>query len=242
VLNLSRMGRSETTDATAQVLPPPAGGETLPDDSDTVAPVVPQAAGDPDPGAVDTANAREADEPARVAEESANDSRESARPATPPAAPPPVMTALDARRLVVIVRGDAQTIRDAAESTVISELRDAGYSLVDEMVVDATPETAVPEMNAITSLGRSHGAGFVVFIDATSQAVPFGGMFTGSATLTARIYDVRTGSLESVETGAVGSRGTPGRLGPTADGAAADATRSAATQVAGAIRRRLDER
>jgi hypothetical protein len=61
-------------------------------------------------------------------------------------------------------------------------------------------------------------------------------MFTGSASLTARIYDVAEGSLAGSETGAVGTGNTPGKLGPTPEGAAAEAAKTAANQLLKKIR------
>ena len=162
-------------------------------------------------------------------------------PATPPSstAVPPPATRLDARRVVLLVRAEAQAVHDAAESTIVSELRNAGFTVVDAAVVDATPGPGAPAPNALASLGRTHGAGFVVFVDATAQAVPFSGMFTGSSTLTARIYDVAEGSLAGTETGAVGTGNTPGKLGPTPEAATAEAAKTAANQLLRGIRARI---
>jgi hypothetical protein len=129
-------------------------------------------------------------------------------------------------------------VHDAAEITVMDELRAGGYTVIDETVVQSTP--AEPAANALATLGRTHGAGLVVFLDVSAQAASsVGGMFTGSATVTARVYDAEAATLLGAERGSIGSGNTPGRLGATADAAATDATRAAAFQAVRGIRRLL---
>jgi serine/threonine protein kinase len=240
VLNVSRMGRSEPPEPGDPIRLPATGGDTARPVRDSVPVAVAESTSTT--GGVDGAN------PGQTQTQQNRDTTASrgSRPVTPPPSPPPAppsapppATRLDVRRVVVIVRAEAQAVHDAAETTIANDLRAAGFTVVDAAVVDATPGPGAPAPNAIASLGRTHGAGFVVFVDATAQAVPFSSMFTGSASLTARIYDVAEGSLAGSETGAVGTGNTPGKMGPTPEGAAAEAAKTAANQLLRGIRARI---
>ncbi|MGH7469838.1 MAG: serine/threonine protein kinase [Longimicrobiales bacterium] len=156
-------------------------------------------------------------------------------------APPPASTPLlDMRRAVVLVHADSRAIQDAIASTIVNDLRQAGFTIVDNAVVNATRDTSAPAQHALTSLGKTHGAGFVVFIDGTAEAVPFSGMYTGTVTLTARVYAVRDGSLAGTEIGEIGGGGTPGKLGASQSAATVDAARAAAIKLLPGIRKLIE--
>ena len=158
----------------------------------------------------------------------------------PPPPPPPPPAALDRSRLVVLVEAGDAAAHDAAEATLVEELGRAGYAIVDGAMVQAGPGGASPAPNALASLARSHGAGFVVFTSVTSDAAAsVGGMFTGTATVQVRVYDAATGDLAANQRGAVGSGNVPGKLAATAEAARIDATRAAAYQAARGIVREL---
>ena len=245
VVSLSQLDRSQTGDPLDRRLPMPdygggpgvTAGDTLP-------------AGSVESAVVEVADARLAastgNPEGRQAGTPASDTGVTstpeivARPLAPPTRGQPATPQLDMRRLVVLVHADSRAVEDAAASTIVSALQEAGFTIVDDAVVDATPGLGAPRPNALAALGRAHGAGYVVFIDAASEAVPFSGMYTGMATITARVYDVRDGSLAGTGMGAVGSGGTPGKLGVSPAAATADAARAAADKVVAGIRKSVE--
>jgi eukaryotic-like serine/threonine-protein kinase len=157
---------------------------------------------------------------------------------SPPVVPPAV---LDMRRLVVFVTAEQPAIRNAAETELVNALTGAGYRIVDGSVVRATAGEPARGPNALASIARTHAAGWLLAVEVSASAAEsVGGMYTGEATVSLRVYGAADGELAGAETVAVGSGGTPGRLGPTPDGATVEATRAAAYQAYRAARRILD--
>ncbi len=233
VLNVTRLGRGQ---------PSEPGTSTLP--ASQPAPIPPPNPVAPPPPAADTPVRQGAGEPGprqatgTPGTQAGQQQTAPERPLSPPAPEPP---ALDPTRLVLWVRAEAGAVRDAAETTFATELGGGGWQIVDSEQVRASEAGPAPATNAIARLGQTHGAGFVVLVDATSQAVPsVGGMYTGSATVTLRIYRSADGSLAGTESFGVGTGNTPGKLAATPEAAALEATRAAAYQATRAARKYID--
>src|SRR5690606_19125238 len=95
----------------------------------------------------------------------------------------------------------------------------------------STEGRAATTANALSTLARTHGAGWVVILDVSASAAEsVGGMFTGSSTIVARVYSGGDGSLAGTQDAVIGSGGTPGKLGPTPEAAVVEATKTAAWQ------------
>lgn len=154
------------------------------------------------------------------------------------AAPPP-----SSGVLVVVEGGDAPG-QGAAENVLLTQLSDAGFRVVDRTSRELQARAAGDDP-APGALGRRAGAAVVVLARYRADATrSVGASYTGSATLSVRGYDTRTGDLLTSETHQVGGGGTPGEAGSTPSGAATKAAEKVAHQAAfaltGLLRRHLD--
>lgn len=137
---------------------------------------------------------------------------ESDAPETPPAAPP----AAPATGVLVIVYGDEPREAQRAETTVLRSLAGhQGLQPLDpsSLSIIRGDQAAVEAANrgdfaALASLGRDHGAEFLVVGDLTSRATPsVGQFFTGTAEMDLKMYRVSTGALVDSGTFRVGPGG-----------------------------------
>src|SRR5690606_30813342 len=102
---------------------------------------------------------------------------------------------LPAASILVLTSGGPEVARGVAESTLISELLQAGFAPVDDET-SASMQERLASARGIRDLGRQHTTGTVLFGDLTAQAGPgVGQFFTGTATLIVRAYDTNTGRL-----------------------------------------------
>jgi hypothetical protein len=154
----------------------------------------------------------------------------------------PSSVSVDANRVLVLISGDRPDAAGSAQSVVLAQLLSAGRPVVDPDAVDAIRADAAAVRalqegaSPAAGVGRAYGAGIVVVADLSTDAAPApGGFVTGTAVLTARFYDSRTGGLLLAETYRVGSGGTPGRPGPTETAAVTQAAESVGRQLARAI-------
>jgi hypothetical protein len=145
-------------------------------------------------------------------------------------------------RVLVMISGERPDAVRAAQSTVLAELLADGRPVVDPDAIGAiradSAASAALEAGAspAAGVGRSYGAGTVVVAELASDAAPApGGFIAGSAVLTARFYDSRSGELIMVDTYRVGAGGTAGRPAATESAAVVQAAESAARQLARAI-------
>jgi predicted Ser/Thr protein kinase len=162
-----------------------------------------------------------------------------------PAATPPAGPAVAARRVILLLAGSAPVGLATAEATLIEELAAAGLDVLDAAGLGparAQAETLAggTDANRAAALGLAHGAAWVVLGSLEVDAVPSVGQFyTGSATLTLRVYDAVAGRLAATERHAVGSGDVPGRLEVTPRAAADEAAAAVARAGGLAVARRI---
>lgn len=154
------------------------------------------------------------------------------------AAPPP------SSGVLVVVEGEGAPGQGAAENVLLSQLSDAGFRVVDRTSRELQARAAGDDP-APGALGRRAGTAVVVLARYRADATrSVGASYTGSATLSVRSYDTRTGDLLTSETHQVGGGGTPGEAGSTPSGAATKAAEKVAHQAAfaltGLLRRHLE--
>lgn len=164
--------------------------------------------------------------------------RQGARAATPEptsdgggaAEPPP------AAGVLVVVRGEDAPGHQAVEDVLLRELGDAGFEVADRTSLELQALAGGGEAEP-GALGRRAGTAVVVLARYRGQATrSVGASYTGSATLSVRSYDTRTGELLDSETFRVGGGGTPGEAGSTPAGAATKAAEKVGFQAAFALK------
>lgn len=136
--------------------------------------------------------------------------------------------------VLVVVRGGDAPGRATAENVLLRELSGAGFEVSDRTSLELEAAAADGEPG---SLGRRAGTAVVVLARYRASAAPgVGASYTGSATLSVRSYDTRTGELLASESFRVGGGGTPGEAGSTPAGAASRAAEKVGHQAAFALR------
>jgi hypothetical protein len=154
-----------------------------------------------------------------------------------PAPTTPSAPALDARRILVLMAGP-ETAVAAAEAALEAGLLERGYEVLDANAIEGAGAGA--GANRLASIARGQGAASVVVASIEAQATPsVGNFFTGTASLTLKIYDATDGRLKATETLRVGSGGTPGKLGPTEEAAQTDAATTVGRMGGQAVARRV---
>jgi eukaryotic-like serine/threonine-protein kinase len=166
------------------------------------------------------------------------------------AAAPPVeggreqpATALSAGRVVVLVAGTTRDIADAAETTIIAELQEAGFDVRDAELISGTDasRTAAAQMSGLIGIGRAAGAATVIIVDVTADARSIvAGMYSGTAAVTIKLYGTAGGELLSSERFEIGTAQSRAEPGPTALAAATTAVRAASFQAGRSAVRRLE--
>ncbi|MBX6365522.1 MAG: hypothetical protein IRZ00_16760, partial [Gemmatimonadetes bacterium] len=186
----------------------------------------------------------------------ASATRESGRavaaPSSPAPAPAPAPASkaappLPRNRILALVQGPEDGGVGAAEAALLSELLANDLQVVDQNEVTEIQENRATMRAAtagdgsrIAELGREFGAGTVLVGSIRAQAVPsVGQFFTGSASLTVKMYDATSGRLVAVETFQVGGGQTPGKLGPTPEAALNEAAAEVGRQAARSAARRF---
>lgn len=165
-------------------------------------------------------------------------SESESRTAGPRDSPSEGVPALDVGHVLVAVSSQAPEPRDAVESTLISELMKAGYSVSD---VAATTGMITALAGGDTDEIAGTGAGGVIVVDVSADARPLvPGMFSGSAAVTLKVYATSGARLLASERFEIGTAQVPAEPGPTAAAAAAAAAHAAAYQSARAAVRHLD--
>lgn len=150
--------------------------------------------------------------------------------------------AIDPARVLVVIRGEAAGAVATTESTVLAELLARQRPVVDPDIVAGIRADAAA-MRALSSgespavaVGREYGAGTVVVGDLVADATEaVAGLITGTAVLTAKYYDVRTGRLLLSEKYQIGAGGVPGKAGVTVTDAVTQAAEAVARQMSRAI-------
>jgi len=139
--------------------------------------------------------------------------------------------------VLVLVYGDDPALARAAEDIILSGLSESGHEVSDAAGAQMRGAVGGGDFG---SLGREAGAALVVSAELTSDAVPsVGGMYSGSALLSVRAYDVAAGRLILSESFGVGAGGIPGKLAGTPDAARSEAVSQAGHQAAARLRRDL---
>jgi hypothetical protein len=108
---------------------------------------------------------------------------------------------------------------------------------IDELRADAAAMRALAAgASPAAGVGREYGAGIVVVADLmTDAASTVAGFITGTAVLTARVYNAATGALLFTEKYQVGAGGVPGKAGATETDAITQAAEAVARQLARSI-------
>ncbi|MDX1393279.1 MAG: serine/threonine-protein kinase [Gemmatimonadota bacterium] len=146
---------------------------------------------------------------------------------------------VDLDGVLVVVYGAEPSSFRAAENVILSRLADAGHAVLDEVGAElrAEVETATDSPH---ELGRAAGAAVLVIGELSTDAVSsVGGMFTGSAALSIRTFDIASGAVLLTRTFRVGADNVPGELGGTPDAARTEAATRVGHQAAAALRARL---
>jgi hypothetical protein len=251
VLNVARWSQGATDGGDTEVVTPPPPPSPAPPPASNDPAVPPPASTDP-AGTTAAVGTGEAVRPERSAERTATE---------PPIAPPvmggstgqsgagtasagdvpapttPSAPALDARRILVLMAGP-ETAVAAAEAALEAGLLERGYEVLDANAIAGAGAGA--GANRLASIARGQGAASVVVASIEAQATPsVGNFFTGTASLTLKIYDATDGRLKATETLRVGSGGTPGKLGPTEEAAQTDAATTVGRMGGQAVARRV---
>ncbi len=139
--------------------------------------------------------------------------------------------------VLVLVFGDDPALSSETEDVILSTLSDAGFEVSDETGGHMRGAVAGTDLG---SLGREAGVAILVSGELRTDAVAsVGGMYTGSALLSVRAYDVSAGRLILSETFRVGAGNVPGKLGGTPDAARSEAVSQVGHQAAARLRRDL---
>lgn len=143
---------------------------------------------------------------------------------------------LDAARVLVLLQGDMPEITDAAEAQLLQEIARGGFQPVDATALGTAATTPA-------EAGRAAGAATVLVGQLSADATPsVNQFFTGTASLTIKLYDAATGKLLGAANYQVGKGGTPGKLGPSASAAAMDAARQVVRQATNPTLQKLRDR
>lgn len=168
----------------------------------------------------------------------------SPRPAAPAAGQGAPAAA--ATGILVVVYGEDEGDARLAETAVLRSMSgrgdfrplDAGSLGIirgDQAAVDRAIDDG--DFSALASLGRQHGAEFLVVGDLSARAAPsFGQFFSGTAELDLKMYRVSTGSLVDAQVFRVGSGGNRPPTALNEDQARSQAAEAAGTLGANAAR------
>lgn len=245
ILNLVRSSQSSPVglpeDTAVVVDPPPddpADGESPTDGSgdETLADAETGDAGD-GTGGVDGTDESSPDTPEQVAEGNETDSETrpdtEADPTEDGGARPP---AAQLRGVMVVIYGAEAPFYRVAENVIMSGLTESGHVVRDEVSGELRAGAAEAGMG-LGELARAAGAAITVVGELRTDAVAsVGGMFTGSAVLSLRAYDVTAGEVVMSRTFQVGAGDVPGKLGGTPDAARTEAVTQVGHQAAAALR------
>lgn len=243
VLNVARWGQSatdgaakQTANGTPPTLPPSPAAVDSPLSSGPEGPTASATADRSDGGAPDRSGGDPQPTPPvmKPAGQTVED-----RPTTAGGgeAVAPAVPALNERRILVLIEGPQGAVA-AAEAALEAGLLDRGYEVLDANAIDGV--AGVAGANRLAAVARGQGAASLVIASLEADASPsVGNFFTGTASLSLKVYDARDGRLTASETVRVGSGGTPGKLGPTQEAAQSDAATAVGRMAGQAVARRI---
>ncbi len=147
-----------------------------------------------------------------------------------------------AEGILVAVYGAADVGAETAESILLGEFSKRGYTMMDRTTLDpVSASTGIPmDSEQLAFLRTESGVAVVIVADLRAEATPsVGSMYTGRATLSARIYDTETRRLIGTRTFQVGAGNTPGKIGASPVAASNEAVTQVAYQAATGLAREI---
>lgn len=175
------------------------------------------------------------------AEASATRSPESRPGSSQPGADPPAEETTY-RGVAILIDGDGNPGYRTTEGVILEQLAAEGIQVLDRTSLELQRALSGDGSSRPEELGRRLGARAVVMGSYRSAAsASVGGFYTGTATLSVRTYDTRSGRLLGSTTFRVGGTDSPGKMANTPDAAATEAGQQVGYQAARALARELED-